>query len=166
MYRWRVHVRGESRGAVGVGFLVELERRGIDAVAMGAGAGAVVETMAEVRVAAAAANLRPDHAVALVDLGVHVQFVGGLAEAGPAAAGIELRSRLEQCLTATDSGVGAAVLGIAILAGEGSLRPGLARDAVLFRGELPAPLIEGLVDLLRHLPQGSSCPLGGSLHDE
>src|SRR5581483_3422470 len=74
--------------------------------------------------------------------------VGGLVEAGPARARVELGVGREQLGAAPRAAVDAVVMDIPQLAREGVLGTGLAQHAVLLGGQLLAPLLVGLADLL------------------
>src|SRR3954451_19305361 len=71
-------------------FRFEVQRRAVHAVALTGGLGAVREDVAEVGAALAADDLFADHAMGVVDLGVHDFVVGGGEEAGPTAAAVKL----------------------------------------------------------------------------
>src|SRR4028118_2147689 len=79
-------------------FLVQLQRRRVDAVAQPGRAGAVVEHVAQVRAAAAAPDFGADGVVAGVDLRLPPLRGGGGVEAGPAAVCVELGLGAEQLL--------------------------------------------------------------------
>src|SRR5439155_24632337 len=125
-------------------------RQGVDAVALPGGRGAVVEDVAEVAAAALAQHLDAGHEVALVDTALDVRLVLGLPEARPARTGVELRARREQDGAAAGAAVGAVVVVVDELAGEGRLGARLAQHLVLGRRELAAPLLVGLADFRTH----------------
>src|SRR6478609_6529392 len=78
----------------------EVQRDRVHAVALAAGiAWAVVEDVAQVRVAAGAAHLRPHHAVRAV-LAEFDRARQRLREAWPAATGVELRLAVEELVAA------------------------------------------------------------------
>ena len=130
--------------------LDELQRDGIDAVAFAGRGGAVVEDVAQVRVAPAAPDLDAFHAVATVGLRFDMLLARRRAKARPTTAGVELRPGKEQHLPATHAAVCAVGFRVAVLAGERRLGAGLTRDAVLFGREVVAPLVVGLADLVGH----------------
>src|SRR3954467_1081949 len=122
----------------------------VDAVAVAGGrAVAVGEDVAEVRAAVGAADLDALHAVRGV-LDVLDRVGDRLVERRPAAAGVELRVRLEEPGVAGLAGVDALGLGVGVLADEGTLRAGLAEHRVLLGRELLAPLLVGLLHLVCH----------------
>src|SRR3954467_9536330 len=137
----------EPGGAQGL-FGFELQGRGIDAVTQARRPRAVGEDMAEMAAALGAQHLGTDHAVADVPLLVDMALDGGLGEAGPAAAGIELRVGLEQHIAAAGAGIGAGAVVLLIFAGEGTLGRLLAQHCVLHRRQLAAPLLFALDDLV------------------
>src|SRR5687768_13407071 len=100
--------------------------------------------MAEMRVARGAHHFDPAHAVGRVIHGLHVLVRNRLREAGPAAAGIELRVRAEQLRPARYAAVHTGLLRVVIRARERPLGPLLARDPVLLGRELLPPLLIGL----------------------
>ncbi len=116
-----------------VGFrrLFQLQRRRVHAVSEAGRVGSVGEDVAEVGAALSAAGLGPDHAVTGVGGFLHRLLTERLEEARPARPGLELRLRGEQGLTADDAYVGAVVVAVPILAGEGSFGAGLLGDLVL-----------------------------------
>src|SRR5436305_14547796 len=73
-----------------------------------------------------------------------------LEETRPPGAGVELRVRAEEVRSARGALVRSAVLGVDVLAGEGRLGAPAAQDLVLLGGELAAPLLGWLLDLLGH----------------
>src|SRR5262245_5252026 len=86
-------------------FRLQLQRRGVDAVAQAGRAGAVVEDMAEMAVAFRAQHFGADHAVTDIPLLVDMAFDRGLGKARPATAGVELGVGLEQGLAAASAGI-------------------------------------------------------------
>src|SRR5262245_16727728 len=82
----------------------ELHRHRVQAIAPARRPRAVVEHVAEVAVAAAAADLGADHAVALVDQLRDVIGIERLSEARPAGARLELRIGLEKRQAAQTAG--------------------------------------------------------------
>src|SRR2546427_530757 len=77
-------------------------------------------------------------------------LVHRLVEARPPGAGVKLRVRAEEVRSARGALVRSAVLGVDVLAGEGRLGALAAQDLVLLGGELAAPLLVCLLDLLGH----------------
>src|SRR5688572_13716451 len=106
--------------------LLQVDRATVHAPALAAGRPrAVVEEVAQVGVAAGAADLGPAHAVGAV-----VEQLDGVGrdrfgEAGPAGPGVELRAALEEGVAAGQAAVEPVVLGVDVGAGEGALRAGL-----------------------------------------
>src|SRR5205823_3717157 len=90
---------------------------------------------------------------------------GGLVEARPAGAGLELGVRVEQRRATTRAVVHPVVLDVDVLAGERRLGGLLAQHRVLVGRELLTPLLVGLLDLLRvlrHFSSGSGPGRGNS----
>src|SRR5947209_5020694 len=102
-------------------FRLELQRSRIDAVAQARRSGAVRENVAQMAAAFGAEHLGADHAVADVPLFVDMAVDGGLGEARPAAAGIELGIGLEQHVAAAGAHISAGAVVVLIFAGEGTL---------------------------------------------
>ena len=93
----RVRGAGPRRSLlVGIPRPLELQRRGVDAVAEPRGLGPVLEDVAEVAVAGGAPHLGARHEEAPVGLRVHRAGVDRLPEAGPPGARIELGARREE----------------------------------------------------------------------
>src|SRR3954463_6963820 len=137
---------GSSRGAVA---RIELERARVDAVAETARVTrAVLEHVPEVAAAVAAGDLGATHEQRVVGAGLDRGGDGGLGEAGPAGAGVELGRGREQLRAAARTAVHAVLLDVPVLAGERALRTALAQHLVLLGGELLAPLVIRLLDLL------------------
>src|SRR5205807_4026221 len=90
--------------------LAKFKRYRVQAVALMGRRWAVVEHVAEVRVAARTADLDPAHAVAVVGEIRHVVGIERLEEARPAGARVELRIRREQRQTAQPAHVRARLL--------------------------------------------------------
>src|SRR5207253_11233363 len=95
------------RGGVGLGIgrvrvhgcdlrRLEVKRRGVDAVALSTGPGAIIEDVPEMPAAVAAYDLGTAHGEAVVRTQLDRLRDGRLGEAGPAGAGGELRSRRVQ----------------------------------------------------------------------
>ncbi len=87
-----------------------------------------------------------------------------LPVARPAAAGVELRARLEQRRAAADAVVAAGLEVVPVFAGERALGGGVARHLVLHRVELLAPLRVGLLHFVvahdEHDTSMRLCPFG------
>ena len=132
-----------ARGLLLVASPVELKRARVDAVALAARSGAVVEDVAEVRPAPPARDLRADHEVAPVAVELDVLGVHRVGEARPSGAGVELGVRREELGAASGADVGAVVLRVDELAGERTLGALPAQDVVLVRREAGAPLLVG-----------------------
>src|SRR5689334_1499263 len=110
---------------------------------------------------AGAANFCPHHPVRGVGVNLDRLGGGGLVEARPAGTGLELRVRAEERRSAPGTVVHAVVLHVPVPAGERPLSPLAAKDLVLLRRQLLAPLGVGLLDLVRH-PFGSGPGPGNS----
>lgn len=138
-----------DRGAL----FLEIESQGVDAVAQaGLVARTVIEDVAQVRIAAVADGFDAAHPVAQVLAQADIAFVDHIPEAGPAAEGIVLGLRGEQCLPASRAGIDALGFGVDVLAGEGALGGLLAQDRVLLRAQFPAPFLVRFHDFLAHSP--------------
>ena len=94
-----------------------------------------------------AADLRARHPEAAILVQLDVVGDGGLVEARPPGAGVELRVRGEQLGAAAGTPVGPVVLRVDVLAGERMLGRVRAQYRVLLGGELRLPLLVGQVDL-------------------
>ena len=129
---------------------LELERAGVDAVPLPAGAGAVREDVAEVAAAGGAGDLGADHPVARVDVCVDALERCRLDEARPARAGVELGIGAEQLRPAARAAVDAGRLRIGVGAGERPLGSLLPQHGVLLGGEAGPPLGVGRVVCLFH----------------
>ena len=106
--------------------------------------------MAQVPLARGAAHFGADHAVRGIDQFLHPVLMQGGGIAGPTAAGIELGVRSEQRRAAARAVIGAGGGVVFVLAGEGPLRPRLAQDGVLFRGQALAPFGIGQQQFVGH----------------
>src|SRR5690349_2124695 len=142
--RWSLSGCGNLRARV------QVERAGVDAVALAGRAGAVREHVPEVAAAGPARHFRADHPVAAVLVNLDVRVLPGLGEARPAGAGIELGVRAEQLGSAARAAVDPVVLHVHVAAGERPLGALLAQDLVLLRRELLTPLLICLLDLRSH----------------
>src|SRR5690606_13391952 len=129
---------------------LEIQGRGIDAVAQPGRRRPVGEHMPQVRLAAGAADLDPVHAVAGVQVLAHRRPVQGPGVAGPAAAGVVLVGRTEQGRPAGHAHIGTGLLVVPVLAGEGPFRGRTAADGVLLRAELGPPLLVALFHPAAH----------------
>src|SRR4051812_48323172 len=98
--------------------LLQVERAGVDAVALAGRPGAVREHVPQVAAAGAARHLGADHAVAAVLVHLDVRVLPRLGEAGPARAGLELGVGAEQLGAAAGTAVCPVVLHVHVLAGE------------------------------------------------
>src|SRR5215211_474503 len=128
--------------------LVQVQRTGIEAVALAGGLGAVVEDVAQVAAAAGADDLRALHEEASVGSQLHRVRLGRLPERGPAGAGVELCVGAEQLLAAGAAAVDAVLVVVPVGACERALGALLAEHVVLVGRELLAPLFLGLLELL------------------
>src|SRR5207237_9560797 len=86
----------------------------------------------------------------LVNPPLDVLLVFGLVEARPAGSGVELRARREQHGAAAGAAVGAVVMVVDVLPGEGSLGPRLPEHLVLLGRELLGDLLVGLLNFRTH----------------
>src|ERR1700694_982592 len=102
---------------------LQVERRRVDAVTLAGRTGSVVEDVAEVRAAVAAANLGTHHAVAVVGAQLDALGDGRLREARPTGARLELGVRAEQLVAAGRTAVHPVLLGVRVLAAERRLGP-------------------------------------------
>src|SRR5258707_7964450 len=96
--------------------------------------------MPQMRVAAGAACLGPNHAVAGILVFHDIFFVCGSVEAWPAGARINLCCGIEQRRSAADAVIPARIFRLPILSGEGRLGASLPRDAVLLGSQFLLPL--------------------------
>src|SRR3954467_2925986 len=111
-------------------FLVELQRRAVDAVADARRARPVGEQMPEVAAARGAYHLCSRHPEGRIALLVDRVRVGRGVEGGPAAARVVLRLGLEEDGPAAGAAVRARLEGVVVLAGERRLSALLPEDAV------------------------------------
>ena len=121
-----------------------LDGGGVDAEALAGRLGSVGEYVTQVAAAAVAADLDPDHAVALVDNALDDLAVDRLVVARPAAAGVKLGAAFEERRAAADAVVAAVVEVIPVLAGESALGGGVAGHLVLHAVELGTPFCVAL----------------------
>src|SRR6266566_1444261 len=105
--------------------------------------------MPEMPAAVAADDLRATHEQTVVRTQLDRLGDGGLGEAGPAGAGVELRVGAEQPRPAGSAPILAGVLVVGVLAGERRLGAGPSQHLVLRRRQLLAPLPVGLFDVAR-----------------
>ena len=98
----------------------EIERRAIHAIAEAGWSGTVVEHVTKMRTARRAQCFGADHAVGTVDLGGDRVVGHRIEEARPSRAAVELRVAAEELGVAHDAVVGAVVVAVPVLAGEGS----------------------------------------------
>ena len=132
--------------ALGLG--LEAQRGGVEAIAQAGRARAVLEDMAEMRIAAGADDLVSDHAMAAVGDGLNIFRGHGLEEAGPASPGIELRVGGKERQVAANAVINTILVVVVEEPAEGALRAFAARDAILLLGELLLPFLVGLDDFL------------------
>src|SRR5262249_37716191 len=134
------------------GALAKVQRAGVHAVALAGWRRPVIEYMTQVRSALPAADFGPHHKEAAVFVELDVLPVGGLPEAGPAGARIELGVRAEQLRAARCAVIGPIIVRVPVLACECPLRALLAHDVVLLRRQLLAPLSLCLLNPRTHVP--------------
>src|ERR1700689_3903415 len=130
--------------------LDEIERRRVHAVGQPGRPRSVVEDVAEMRAAEAARQFGAHHAVSAI--GDRLDSIGNErgVKARPSAARVVLGPGIEQLVAAAYAEIGALIVQIPILPGEGALGALAARDFVLLRGEQLAPFFVGLCDLPGH----------------
>jgi len=119
-------------------------RLAVHAVALARGRRSVGEAVAQVGAAVRTHGLFADHAVARVGVDLDDVLADGLEEARPTGARLELGVAGEQGGVADDAAVGAVVVAVPVLAGEGPLGAGLLGDGELGGGEPFAQLLDGL----------------------
>src|SRR4051812_7763156 len=129
-------------------FGLELQRGRVDAVSQARRSRTVRENVTEMAAAFGAQHLGADHSVAGIPLLVDMALCGGLGEARPAAAGLELGVGGEQHVAATGADICAGAVVVLILAGEGTLGRLLAQHRILHRRQLAPPLLVALDDLV------------------
>src|SRR5205823_7830954 len=125
----------------GGGGRIERQRERVDAVPLAGWAGTVVEHMAEVASAPAAAHLRAPHQQAVVRAQLDRLRDSGLGEARPARSRVELCVGAEQHRSAGRTAIVTRLLVVDILALKRRLGTGLAEDLVLGGSQLLAPLL-------------------------
>jgi pyridoxamine 5'-phosphate oxidase len=96
------------------------------------------------RSAVGALNFDAAHAVARILDHLEILLVDGRIEAGPTAAGFELRAGAEELGVATDAMIRAIVVHVPVFASERRLGAALPCDVILFRRELLFPVLFGL----------------------
>src|SRR2546423_2902319 len=129
---------------------VQLERAGVDAVALAGGLGAVVEHVAQVRTARGAGRLDAVHEVAEVVVELHGVRRGRIPEARPSRPRLELRVGAEQLRPARPASVHALGVLVPVGARERGLGSLLPEHLVLLRRQLLAPFLLRLLDPGRH----------------
>src|SRR4051812_12980943 len=146
---------------------LERQRHRVHAVAVtGRRLRRVVEEVTQVGVTDGAPHLGADHAVAAVFQEPYGVRAGGVVERRPAAVRLELGLRAEQLVAAGSAAVNTDPVLLEERAGPRPLRAGLAEDGVLLGGELGAPLLVGLLHLVRgHRPDRATHPTHGPLCD-
>ena len=127
---------------------------GVDAVAQAVRRWAIVKDMAEVGMAMAAEHFRAYHVVAAIFLLGQLGCGHWLAEAGPAATGIELVTCVEQRLMAADAVIVSGFVMIPVGAGKGAFRSFFTGDVILRRCKQAAPFFVR-ADQLGHGTEGS-----------
>src|SRR5204863_8826457 len=99
----------------------QVEHCGVHAIALASWSGAVVEDVAEMRLAARAEYFGARHAVRAVGVLGDGALCNRRVEAGPARPGIEFGFRVEQILSADGAAVDAGAVFVPVLSGEGAL---------------------------------------------
>jgi len=144
--------RLEGAGAdESTGFVDFIQRRGVDAVAHSGWGGAVVEQVAQVRIAAAAMHFRSLHEKARICFRFNTCFLRRPRKTRPTGSRIELVVGIEQRITAAYAAIDARLLRSVVLAGERRLSAVLPRDPVLLGRELSTPLIVCFMDFVCHV---------------
>src|SRR5580692_5649054 len=110
--------------------LYESHRCRVHAVTQPRGSGAVIEDVAQMRIAQSAGNGRANLHQASIDSIHNILLRDGLPEARPARARIELGCRIEQSQIAADATEDAAVMQVPTVAGKGQFRVGMASDGI------------------------------------
>src|ERR1700733_3161980 len=141
---------GTRRSRGQVLFRLQLERGRVDAIAQSGRAGAIVEYMPEVTIAARAQHFGSDHAVADVALLVDMALRRGRGKARPAAAGIEFGIGFKQRLSAAGAGVNAGPVLVLVFAGARPFGRFLAQHRILHRRQFLPPLGFALLDFAGH----------------
>ena len=132
-------------------FRNEPKRRAVDAVAQTSKLfRPVIENMAEMGVADAAAHFDTVHAVRRVAVIGDNRRVNGPRKTRPSAAGVELGIGPEQWRVAAYASIDAVFVVIPEFAGKGPFGGGVARDLVLHWIELGAPFGVGFRDFIAH----------------
>ena len=148
---------------------IEFQSGGVYAISQAGGARAVREDVAQVGAAGITHHFGPAHSVAVVVFGFHVFFGDGFVEAGPSAAGIEFRARIEQFVSARGAAIHSRLFRIVIFSREGRFGALHPADLVLFRCEFFLPVLFGFLNFLhtvivRHASLFSVGPTGRSPH--
>jgi hypothetical protein len=122
---------------------VQLERAGVDAVALTGGVGAVVEHVPEMTAAALAQHLGAPHEQAPIFAQLDVLGDRGFVEARPAGPRLEFGVGVKQLSAAAGAAVRAVVLDVDVVAGERSLGGVFAQYLVLLGRESRPPFLVG-----------------------
>src|SRR6185437_7014569 len=122
---------------------VELQGAGVPAIALPRRTRPVREDMAQMAATAPAPDLGADHPVAAVLEQLDVLGHRRLIEARPPRSRLELGVRAKQLRAAAGAAVGAVVLEVDVLPGEGALGGGVAQDLELIGAQSFAPLLLG-----------------------
>src|SRR6187455_768627 len=129
---------------------VQLERAGVDAEPLAGRPRPVVEDVTEVPAAGGADDLLAHHPVAPVEPYLDGLELGGLDEARPARAGVELRLRAEELRSTPGAAVHAGVFGIRVRPRERTLGRLLPQHGVLLGRQPLTPLLLAQLDLAGH----------------
>ncbi len=113
----------------------EVERRTIHAIAQAGWAGPVVEDVTKMRAAGCAQSFGADHSVGTVDVGGDRVVGQRIEETRPSRAAVELGVAAEQFGIAHDAVVGAIVVTVPVLAGEGPFGGAALGHLELLRAE-------------------------------
>ena len=128
--------------------LDKFQRGGIQAIAQAGGTRAVVEDVAQMRVAAGADDFRPLHAVAGSVIVSIFSSATGWKKLGQPVPESNFRVRGKKRQIAANTVVNALLVVVVKHAAEGPFGPLPARDPVLFVGELLLPFLVRFDDLL------------------
>ena len=97
MKSWATRDRNIARRLLGIGLVrLQLERDGVDAVALTSGHWTIIEDVSQVPAAGLTRNLRPDHSIAHIHVKIHGVSIRRLGEARPTGMRVELGVLFEQ----------------------------------------------------------------------
>ncbi len=131
-----------------VGLRAKLNADRVDAVALSGRRRTVFKQVAQVSTAFAANDFGAQHAVRSIFDKLYTLWLNDIEEAGPAAMAIELLIRSEEGLTASSALVASIFSVSPIGACAWIFGPLLTQNVILLRGQLFAPLLIGLLNLI------------------